>query len=117
MIFNSLEHSLVKVGLTCEKRPSRETRNRISKLEAISANSYCLPELLDTLSKIGPIANNKPIVRVIATSDTRSNAAGRVMGRALIEVQGDKMRNCPPSPAKLHFATFPEGGAGYYNVT
>lgn len=93
-----------------------DLNNSIKKLEVISAKLYCLLESLDTLNKIDLIANNKPIGWVIATSGTRSNAAGRGMGRALMEVEGDKMGNYPPSPAKLHFAAFPVGGAGYYNV-
>lgn len=93
-----------------------DLNNSIKKLEAISARSYRLLESLDTLNKIDLIANNKPIGWVIATSGTKSNAAGRGMGRALMEVEGDKMGSYPPSPAKLHFAAFPVGGAGYYNV-
>lgn len=96
-----------------------DLNNSIKKLKAISAKPNCLLESLDTLNKIDLIANNKPIGWVIATSGTRSNAAGRGMGRALMEVEGDKMGSYPAYPAypaKIHFAAFPVGGAGYYNV-
>lgn len=132
LILNQPGHPLVKLGLTCfhlvandlvgqreiEYPDALDLNNSIKKLEDLSAKPNCLPETTNTSNKLRLRARNPPIRQVVATSGRRLKAAGRRMDWALLtQVVGDKTKNYPPSPAKLHSVAFPEGGAGYYKVT
>ena len=125
LILNQPGHPLIKVGLTCfhlvandlvgqrevEYPDALDLNNSIKKLEDLSRKAK--------LRRIPPISfASWPEIHQLDTSGRRLNAAGRRMDWALLtQVAGDKTKNYPPSPAKLHSVAFPEGGAGYYKVT